>query len=85
MGSVAISDVTFTNAPGGTGPDNVVPKIEPDQDGYDSPSVSSSEPDHEAEEGNEKAPVDPPPPPKRKGGRKPVCPSICHRFPVYAG
>lgn len=90
MGSVAISDVTFSNAPGATGPDHVVPKLEPDHDGYDSPSASSSEPDHEAEDGFDKVPVDPPPPPKRKGGRKPVCttpPSAsrsCLQSQIYA-
>ena len=74
MGSVATSDVTFSNAPDSSGPDSVAPKIEPDQDGYDSQSGSSIDldQDHEAEGTSEKTSLDPPAPPKRKGGRKPV-------------
>ncbi len=72
MGSVATSDVTLSNAPDSSGLDRVVPKLEPDQDGYDSPSASSMDEDHEAGEPPEKTGADPPPIPKRKGGRKPV-------------
>lgn len=73
MGSVAISDVTIGNAPDSTGSDNVVPKLEPDQDGYDSPSASSIEEDQDLDPGSKKTSADPPPILKRKGGRKPVC------------
>ena len=73
MGSVANSDVTFSNAPDSSGPDSVVPKLEPDRDGYDSPSASSMDEEHEEGEAPEKTGADPPPVPKRKGGRKPVC------------
>lgn len=72
MGSIATSDVIISNAPDGSGRDNLIPKREPDQEGYDSPSASSIEQDHEAEAPLEKAPADPPPVPKRKGGRKPI-------------
>ena len=72
MGSVPASDVTLTNVTDVPGPDNVPPKIEPDQDGFDSPSASSIDLDDEAEALPEKSLTDPPPVPKRKGGRKPV-------------
>lgn len=72
MGSVAVGDVTLKDAPDSQVNDDVVPKIEPGQDGYDSPSASSLEGDQEAEPAQEKSSADPPPPPKRKGGRKPV-------------
>ena len=74
MGSVATSDVTLSNAPDSSGPDSVVPKVEPDQDGYDSPSGSSIDLDQDldADAPLEKTSTDPPPIPKRKGGRKPV-------------
>lgn len=80
MGSVATRDVTFSNAPDSSGPDSVVPKLEPDRDGYDSPSASSMDEEHEGGGPPEKTGADPPPVPKRKGGRKPVraqCPRSC--------
>jgi hypothetical protein len=72
MGSVATSDVTISNPPDGSGSENVVPKIEPDQDIYDSPSASSLDQDHEDLSLLDSKPSDPPVIPKRKGGRKPV-------------
>ena len=72
MGSVSTSDVTISNTPDGVGPKSVLPKLEPDQDGYDSPSASSLDQDNESEAALDKLPTDPPPIPKRKGGRKPV-------------
>jgi hypothetical protein len=72
MGSVAVADVTVSDAPRDTGLSEVVPKVEHDFDGYDSPSASSIEQDQETEIVHEKSITDPPPPPKRKGGRKPV-------------
>ena len=73
MGSVAVGDVTLKDVPDTHITDEVLPKIEPSQEGYDSPSASSIEADQEVEPGPEKSSADPPPPPKRKGGRKPVC------------
>ena len=73
MGSAATGDVTFSNAPDSSGPESVVPKLEPDRDGYDSPSASSMDDEPEGGALPEKIGADPPPVPKRKGGRKPVC------------
>ena len=51
-----------------TGPDSVVPKEEPLEDGFTSSSISSPEPDEERGPATQDAvPVQ-----KRKGGRKPV-------------
>jgi hypothetical protein len=51
-----------------TGPDSVVPKEEPLEDGFTSSSISSPEPDGEqGPTAQDAAPVQ-----KRKGGRKPV-------------
>ncbi|RMZ81016.1 hypothetical protein DV738_g2420, partial [Chaetothyriales sp. CBS 135597] len=73
MGSVSGPDVILKDAPTIPDPDPVVPKIEPGQDNYDSPSDSSPEQDNEGEPVPEKSSDDPPPPPpKRKGGRKPI-------------
>jgi hypothetical protein len=72
MGSVATSDVTISNPPDGSGSDSVVPKIEPDQDLYDSPSASSLDQDNDDLSILDNKPSDPPVIPKRKGGRKPV-------------
>ena len=79
MGSVATSDVILKDAPIVPDSESVVPKIEPGQDNYDSPSGSSFDEDHDLdrETGPEKTSNDPPPPPpKRKGGRKPVSHSL---------
>ena len=79
MGSVPAADVILKDAPAASAPDastsdSVVPKLEPGQDIYDSPSDSSPEPQASAstEAAADKASQDPPPPVKRKGGRKPV-------------
>ena len=72
MGSVSTSDVTISNATDSVGPESVVPKLEPHLDGYDSPSASSLDQDHDGEAAPDKLPTDPAPIPKRKGGRKPV-------------
>ncbi|RMD44853.1 hypothetical protein DV735_g332, partial [Chaetothyriales sp. CBS 134920] len=73
MGSVSAADVILKDAPTVAEADTVVPKIEPGQDNYDSPSESSPEQDNEGEPVPEKSSDDPPPPPpKRKGGRKPI-------------
>ena len=74
MGSVAAADVTLSDAPDSHAVDDVVPKLEPDQDGYDSPSGSSIsiDADQDLEPVADKSLTDPPRPPKRKGGRKPV-------------
>lgn len=72
MGSVAVGDVTIKDVPGSQITDEVLPKIEPSQEGYDSPSASSIDIDQDIEQEPEKSSADPPPPPKRKGGRKPV-------------
>ena len=72
MGSVPASDVILNDA---LDTDSVVPKIEPGQDNYDSPSVSSLDDEQDGidELRADKSSNDPPPPPpKRKGGRKPV-------------
>lgn len=72
MGSVAAGDVTLSDARKDLGLGDVVPKVEHDFDGYDSPSASSIEQDQEVEPLHEKTNAEAPPPPKRKGGRKPV-------------
>lgn len=81
MGSVPAGDVILKDAPAvsasapdASNSDSVVPKLEPGQDIYDSPSDSSPEPQASAstETAADKAAQDPPPPVKRKGGRKPV-------------
>ena len=79
MGSVPAADVILNDAPAVSAPDasnsdSVVPKLEPGQDIYDSPSDSSPEPQASAstEAAADKASQDPPAPVKRKGGRKPV-------------
>lgn len=79
MGSLTTGDVTITGAATAAGPDvsitdTVIPKLEPGQEFYDSPSSSSPEPEASAstEPAPDKASQDPPPPVKRKGGRKPV-------------
>jgi hypothetical protein len=79
MGSVPAGDVILKDAPAASAsdasnPDGVVPKLEPGQDMYDSPSDSSPEPEASAstEPTTDKPTTDPPPPVKRKGGRKPV-------------
>ena len=67
MGSMAIADMTAADV---TGPDLVVPKEEPLEDGFTSSSISSPEP--EGDRGltaQDAVPVQ-----KRKGGRKPVSP-----------
>ena len=79
MGSMQASDVILKDVPNVLDTDNVVPKIEPGQGNYDSPSASSLDQDHDLD-GDilpEKTSSDPAPPPKRKGGRKPVS----HCFP----
>jgi hypothetical protein len=64
---MAAADMTAEDA---TGPDLVVPKEEPLEDGFTSSSVSSPEPDGErGPTAQDAAPVQ-----KRKGGRKPVSP-----------
>lgn len=74
MGSVAAPDVTLDDTPDSHTAQDVVPKLEPDQDGYDSPSGSeiSIDAEQDLEPVAEKSLADPPRPPKRKGGRKPV-------------
>ncbi|RMZ81268.1 hypothetical protein DV737_g2583, partial [Chaetothyriales sp. CBS 132003] len=73
MGSVSADDVILKDAPTIPDADSVVPKIEPGQENYDSPSVSSPDQDNDGETVPEKSSDDPPPPPpKRKGGRKPI-------------
>ena len=77
MGSVPANDVILKDVSNVGVADSVVPKIEPGQYSYDSPSGSSLEEDHELDGDGEtvqgKTSSDPPPPPpKRKGGRKPV-------------
>lgn len=65
MGSMAAADVIAADT---TGPDSVVPKEEPLEDGFTSSSISSPEPDEErGPTAQDAAPVL-----KRKGGRKPV-------------
>jgi hypothetical protein len=65
MGSMAVADMTAADV---TGPDLVVPKEEPLEDGFTSSSMSSPEPDGERGlTAQDAAPVQ-----KRKGGRKPV-------------
>jgi len=67
MGSMAVADMTAADV---TGPDLVVPKEEPLEDGFTSSSISSPEPDGERGlTAQDAAPVQ-----KRKGGRKPVSP-----------
>ena len=75
MGSMAAADMTAADA---TGPDLVIPKEEPLEDGFTSSSISSPEPDGErGPTAQDAAPVQ-----KRKGGRKPVSPLptqyFCH-------
>jgi len=65
MGSMAVADMTAADV---TGPDLVVPKEEPLEDGFTSSSISSPEP--EGDRGltaQDAVPVQ-----KRKGGRKPI-------------
>jgi hypothetical protein len=73
------ADVILNDAPAVSGsdtthPEGVIPKLEPGQDMYDSPSDSSPEPEASTSTGaaTDKPSQDPPPPVKRKGGRKPV-------------
>ena len=64
---MAAADMTAADD---TGPDLVVPKEEPLEDGFTSSSISSPEPDGErGPTAQDAAPVQ-----KRKGGRKPVSP-----------
>lgn len=69
MGSMALSDVTITNA------DELVPKLEPIDTNIDTPSTDSFSPEPEsatAPAEGASASQEPPPVVKRKGGRKPV-------------
>jgi hypothetical protein len=76
MGSMAVADMTAADV---TGPDLVVPKEEPLEDGFTSSSISSPEP--EGDRGltaQDAVPVQ-----KRKGGRKPVSPLLSTPSQLY--